>query len=335
MSLLDDDENQPNYIADLGLDNNQQPQYQVIAPVVQESPPELLQAQEESVEDEISVHLSEAEKKFAKADLYREWLQGEMYEGVNTLEVKEVEAEFKAFALNQLKLLLGLVPAAPAVVQAKSEFSSEQVTVLKGLADQILAKASLQKVALKPEPAKPVPSPPKPALVKPQAAAKPSLKPRRVPQEAVPAAPKPVASAPKPTPPKPAPPKPEPKSSVKPKATPGVKPADPTKIPQDGEMIEENGKIFQVSHQEISSAAYGPVEEKRIDKMAPMTAITLYNDIQVIKNAQGQVFALIKKDVTPRNMPAGAVPFPADMLGATMRLSEGTTRMSIAKAQRQ
>jgi hypothetical protein len=316
--LLDDDE--PSYLDELGLDNNatvtvqrvQSSAYREEYSSVDE--PQQIEAFDE--QDEVSQQLSEAEKKFSKAALYKQWISNRLYEGDGP-EVLEVEAEFKEFALLQLKRLLGIEPAVTKTL-SRRDFTDDEVLTLKTLASQIINNPKLrakpqvaEKPILRQEVEKPQPRPAKP-IVQPQ------LRPRQVPPEA-----SQPAAVQKPA----APPQPAPRAQQKPQQA--AQPAPRRKVPADGETIQEDDKTYKISHVGISPATYGPVEEKRINNMPPSTVILLKNGIQVIKNSNGEVFSIIRKDVTPQAMSDNMVRFPqpSEMLGITQVMSDKASQL--------
>jgi hypothetical protein len=317
MPLLDDDE--PSYLDELGLNNNapvstQRPQQEVYqeeyTSIDEPLPLEVVDEQ-----DEVSQQLSEAEKKFSKAALYKQWISNRLYEGDGP-EVLEVEAEFKEFALLQLKRLLGIEPAVTKVTSRK-DFTDEEILALKTLAGQIINNPKLR---AKPQTVeKPivrqVAEKPQPREVKPPV--QPQLRSRQVPPE---------ASQPAPVQKPAAPPKPAPRPQQKPQPT---QPAPRKKVPADGETIQEDGKTYKVSYIGMSSAEYGPVEEKRINTMPKSAAILLKNGIQVLKNGQGEIFKIIRQDVTPIALPDNMVRFPqpSEMLGITQVMSDKASQL--------
>src|ERR1019366_5578938 len=75
-----------------------------IEEVAEEEPP---QPTEE--ETEIDAELTEAEERLAKAQLYKQFITGVIFDG-NGPGVKEVSGEFRSFARKQLQILLGVIP---------------------------------------------------------------------------------------------------------------------------------------------------------------------------------------------------------------------------------
>lgn len=253
---------------------------------------------EESLDSEIS----EAERRFNKAALYKQWVSGRLFGDNDSPEVLEVEKEFKDFARSQLKKLIGLESETPVVA---SDFSPEQVAALKTLADQLLKRPSLIKPKDEPKPAPKKPAPP---VLAPRAAPpKPEKAPAVVPRPVKP------AQQSKPTVTNRAPVKP------------GQKPVQPRgTVPANESVIEEGGRKYKIYHIQASINEFGPGSASIVRGMRNGSTAKLLNDIQVYKDPNGTLFKIVRKDETPKPLPENRVPFPSDgqMSEVTQRMSE-------------
>lgn len=279
--------------------------------VLQEALPEEEQ-QEDAVQNEESVQgMSEVEKRLEKAILYQQWINGKLYDSP-TESTLEVEQEFKEFALKQLNKLIGLGVQEPKV---SNQFSDEEVLILRALAQNIVSNHKIKKevenntlVQSKVKKTK-VEAPAKPAIKqeKPvQKAPAPKLQVKSVPETVKKPVPGNVEKLNSIKPPMPAP-----KSLVQ--ATPKVNQVKPSNKPffgKDGEIIEENGKKFEVKWIPINSMTYGRGEQNRLENMAPKSILAL-KGLTIYKTEGEELFSIIKRDMTPKEIPANAVPFPS------------------------
>jgi hypothetical protein len=105
--------------------------------------------------------MTEARSRFSKAALYEQIIEGQLFEGDDSITL-EVENEFKAFAEERLMVLLGIQPDAKKQVQ--EVFEEEELNVLKLFAAKLLGRpaaiprpeAPKQAAQLSPRPAAPV-----------------------------------------------------------------------------------------------------------------------------------------------------------------------------------
>ena len=306
----DDDEVQENQFSDLSDDTETSSEQLVGAYAdVVETPTS--DYQEESLDSEIS----EAERRFNKAALYKQWISGSLFGGADQPEVLEVEAEFKDFARKQLKKLIGIDQEAPTV---DSVFTAEEVTALKTIAAQVLKNPKLGKVEPKPAPKKPPVLKPRVAPVKPEA---------------------PVLVQ------RPQAPKPAPVQQTKPPVTNRVPQQanlrhvtapKPGTIPANESVIQQGGKTWKIQHVEASMNEFGPASTQIIKMLRPGQAGKTAQDIQVYKDASGKLFKVIKKDITLFKKPDGMVPFPdqGQMTMVTQNMSELAALSSMAQGDR-
>lgn len=248
-------------------------------------------------EDSFDSEISEAERRFNKAALYKQWVSGRLFGDNDSPEVLEVEKEFKDFARLQLKKLIGLEQETPV---AHSEFTPEEVTVLKTLAAQVLKKPALIKTPEKPAAKKPPVLQPRPAAPKVE---KPVL------------VPKPVIHKPKP--------------AVTIPAKPPVQQPVGSKVPANESVIKEGGKTYKVHHIQITANEYGPGPAGIINGMKPNSVMKIMG-VQIYKDPNGSLFKIVKKDDTPKPMPENRVPFPdtQQMEDVTQRMSERAVNSS-------
>ena len=264
-------------------------------------------------EDSLDSEISEAERRFNKAALYKQWVSGRLFGDNDSPEVLEVEKEFKDFARLQLKKLIGIEQEEEK--PASSDFTPEQVTVLKTLADQLLKKPTL----MKPAESKPqAPKKPQQPVLKPrQAPVKPPTPPAVVPRVA-----KPVVQQTQPTVTNRVKPSPKPVQASKPTGA----------VPAHESVIQEKGRTFKVYHIQTTQNEYGPGSAMVIKSMKPNSTLKLpTNGIQIYKDPSGNLFKIIKKDETPQDMPDNRVPVPtgAAMEAATARMSERAAHVAI------
>lgn len=288
----DEDEQQENPFAEF---TDEQPVEAVVEDVSET--PTSTYTQEDSFDTEIS----EAERRFNKAALYKQWVSGRLFGDNDSPEVLEVEKEFKDFARLQLKKLIGLEQDKPSV---SSEFTPEEVTVLKTLAAQVLKKPALIKPAEKPVVKKPPVLQPRPAAPKVE---KPVVVPKPVPQQT-----KPTVTIP-----------------AKPQAKPPVQQPVGSKVPANESVIKEGGKTYKIHHIQITANEYGPGPAGIINGMKPNSVMKLMG-VQIYKDPNGTLFKIVKKDDTPKPMPENRVPFPdtQQMEDVTQRMSERAVNSS-------
>lgn len=119
--------------------------------------------------------MTEARNRFAKAALYEQLIEGQIFEGDDPVTL-QVEEEIKNFVEERLMVLLGMAPEQQKA-KAFDILDEDEVTVLKLFAAKMLGRqAAIPKPAVeavKPQPPKPVLAAPRP--VAPTAPAAPSL----------------------------------------------------------------------------------------------------------------------------------------------------------------
>jgi hypothetical protein len=255
--------------------------------------------------------ISEVERRLEKANLYRQWASGGLYDNQTSTTV-EVEQEFKDFALKQLNKLIGITTEEEKVV---SPFNEIEITVLKELANTIINNHKLKQGN---QPAKPIRKPKevikqeKP-VIKPVAQAKPRLKPKTLPVE--------VMSVRKPVPEVVVPPSVPSvvlSSAKKPQvqAPPSTPLLNQTKDPKkplfgkNGEIIKENGKEYEIVWNQINTFSYGRAESAKLERMKPKSLL-MVGDMTIYKTEGDELYSIIKRDKTPKTMPVNAIPMPS------------------------
>lgn len=260
---------------------------------------------EEPAQDELDEEMTEAERRLAKATLYRQFVTGNIFDG-DSQEAREVENEFRLFARYQLRKLLGVGDDAQ---NPMLPFDDLQVKVLRAVADQVIASKKLRSGPPKPPPRQ-APAP------KPKPPARPQLRPRPLPEDVRPrmqprqqpqpprrpvAAPRPPQQQRQPQRP---PQRPQAPVQQKPPAS------DPNVVHPDEALITESGKKFKVKWVETHPGAFGEKAEQALENLAPGRAMRV-GAIQVFKTEGGEYFKIVKRDLTPQRRGAGMVPFPA------------------------
>jgi len=308
-------------MAELGFedDNQHQPQPQFFQPQqeLQQAQQQLTQqveqatyvVEEDSEEDEqneiIDAELTEAEIRLSKAQLYKQFITGSIFDG-NGAGVKEVSDEFRDFARRQLQILLGVTPKVD-----QSQFTEDEVKVLKIFTNRILQNPKLlqdkpakqpQTPQLQPRPvSKPVPvvqapPPPKPVIQPPK---KPQLRSRQVPEE--------VQS-------KPAQAKP-PKTRLKLSEQPIAKTlANPPKmaVPENGSVVEENGRHYRIRYSDMPNIdEFGVMDGGKIRMLGNGESCILSNGIQVFKTGN-EVSKVLRTAFAPNTNVPGKTPFPSN-----------------------
>lgn len=115
---------------------------------------------------------SEAEKRFAKAQFYRTLLVDFGFDGDNSAIATQVVDEIRGFVRERLAVLLGVKSEQTAPVVVASDFSEEEVKILKQVAGRLLKKPEIAKI-----------EPPRaPTMKKVAGPAKPTIKPTPAPQ---------------------------------------------------------------------------------------------------------------------------------------------------------
>jgi hypothetical protein len=314
MGLLDNEDKVADSIMEeLGFDNSsQEPERQ--EPERQEAPVTIteMNSKESTVEDvsvispisydeeytsEIDAELTEAEKRLAKAQLYKEFIVGKIFDGEGP-GVKEVSEEFRTFARRQLQTLLGVVPK-----PEPTQFTEDEVKVIKIFVAKILQNPKLLESPKTAKPPtlqnkagssalstlppthiqKPVAQPPK----------KPQLRSRHVPEEVKPQQPqKTTTQAPKPNP-----------------VT--VAPSAPDVIPADESIVEEDGQRYKIKYVSMPNIdEYGIMDGGKIRKLPIGQSCTLSNGIRVLRSNDG-VSKILKTMIATNSYAAGRKPFPS------------------------
>lgn len=294
----------------LGLEEEPQapfspaPQYAEAAPYDESA----YQAEEQAVEppqDFVDQEMTEAEQRLLKAQLYRQFLVGSVFEGGSDPLTAEVEREFKVFARQQLQRLLGV-----AQQPRPDELTRDEVKVLKLLAGAALRDAKVRRAASTPE--RPAPTPQVRAPEPKRATPRPQLRPRPVPEGVRPQQSRPVQPPQRPQPqqarPQQArPPGPRPQQPPRP-AAPASRPLLP-----DGKQYEENNRRYKVSWRQMTRPdEYGPRAAQILEGLDYGRDVVLPNGIHVLKTDGGELYKIIHQDLTPQVRGEGGVPFPTD-----------------------
>ena len=271
--------------------------------VVQAEPEVEMQVEEEPAQPELEPvpeGMSEIEKRLQKANLYQQWTTGQLYDSRTQCTV-EVEQEFKNFALKQLNKLIGINVEQE---QVQSQFEPEELEALKALAQAIIANKKLKQEVIKTS-LQPKPIVKKPIAVKPiiqaekpviQPQAKPKLKTKPLPIEVQPTK-QPVLETNK-------------NNVSPPKSLVQAATAKKPFFAKDGEEIEESGKKYRAKWIQINSYSYGRAEQARLEKMAPKS-IMVVGGLTIYKTESDELYSIIKQDLTPKETPVDAVPFPS------------------------
>ena len=258
-------------------------------------------------EDSIDVQMSEAERRLDKALLYKQWVGGSLFEGDSTELTREVEAEISGFVKERLGILLGCNTKPVEPVQVEAQFTPVEAKFLKLLTAKALTREPKLKGALERElgglstnlqKAQPTVVP-KPLPVKP------TVKPRQQPEGA-----KPVPQARQQTQRQPLPTKPQAKS-VKNEI-----------LPQDNEVVTENGKKFRIKWEPMAPDFYGAKVEELLTELPRNQHIRLPKPgqgagVQVYKATDSDYFKVLRLDITPQVKNIEAVPMPTSMEMAT------------------
>jgi hypothetical protein len=271
---------------------------------------------------ELDNEFAEAERRLSKAILYRELIKGHFFNGDSEL-VLEVEAELKDFVKKQYLILSGAGPAPVVTSEVEKDFSPDEITALRELANRILKTPKLldapkaPQLQPKPVPKQVAPVPPAPAKKPPVAPAKrPQLQTRKVPEEVVQAKPT-VKPAPKPA-----------------QKTQQVKKPIPTgpvtlTLPAEKSVIEENGQQYKVHYVDMPNIdEFGIMDGGKIRKMADKATCLLSNGIQVFKDG-ALIRKVIKSALTSNTNIPGRIPFPSNDQMSTITQNnalEATTR---------
>ena len=256
----------------------------------------------EQQEQEIAAEMSEVEYRLEKAQLYKQFVTGKIFDGVGQV-VQEVTTEFRDFARNQLQVLMG--------VGAKKEpgvFAEDEIKVLKLFAERLLAGPEVlsskpvqeekpKLVVTKKEPVE------APVAAKP--APKPVLRVTKVPEEVE--QPKPV--------------KVEAVRSAKTVVKPTVASKAPAvatskKIPNDGDIISEGVgatlKEFRVKYKTLDNAeGMGTQFTPILQNMKEGQVIRLKNGCEVL--CKGGGYHLLIKTRVMKDIPVPTrIPFPSN-----------------------
>jgi hypothetical protein len=92
---------------------------------------------------DIDEMMSEAEKRFAKAQYYQAVLKEQIFDADDSQSATEVVAEIRGFVRQRLAVLLGVVSDAPKKEEPAAVFSAEEVKALKAVAAKLTKKPEL------------------------------------------------------------------------------------------------------------------------------------------------------------------------------------------------
>lgn len=275
-------------------------------------------------ETEIDAELTEAEERLAKAQLYKQFITGSIFDG-NGPGVKEVSDEFRTFARRQLQILLGVVPKVD-----ESHFSEDEVKILKVFIGRILQNPKLME---QPKPNQPQSKPSsklsspvvQQAASKPPAAPpkKPQLRSRQVPEEAV--APKPtITPASKPASKLVA--QAQPPKQVK--SSPTKPGSQSTTVPADEAVIEDGGTRYKIRYVDMPNIdEFGIMDGGMIRQLSDGGSCVLSNGIQVLKQ-DNKVSKILKTALAAYTPVPGRLPFPSISQMQQISLNNATQQVS-------
>lgn len=92
---------------------------------------------------DIDEMMSEAEKRFAKAQYYQAVLKEQIFDADDSQSATEVVAEIRGFVRQRLAVLLGVVSDAPKKEEPSAIFSAEEIKALKAVAAKLTKKPEL------------------------------------------------------------------------------------------------------------------------------------------------------------------------------------------------
>jgi len=151
--------------------------------------------------DEVDQLMGEAERRFEKAQYYQSLLRQPFFDDL-TQTSEEVMDEIRGFIRERLSILLGITPEAQKSKQVVSDFSPDELKVLKQVAARILKKPELGEIRPQVHAATPPtkvavrPAQPQKTSAKPQPKAPPKASPKpTVAPQAAPSTPKKVAKS--------------------------------------------------------------------------------------------------------------------------------------------
>jgi hypothetical protein len=255
----------------------------------QESEPEQygLRGQDHPVFEDLPQELSEAESRLQRAMLYKQFLSGSIFSGTSDAHTREVEGEFRQFAIDKLNELLGLKAPAVTPTAIQSPFDEDEVKALKAVAGRMLQDAKMKAKAKSELIKKPnVEEPPKTELRRvevapPKAAEKP--RPQRAKIEVAP-----------------------PRAASKP----GPKPKASGKIPKDEEIVKKGGKTYKIRWVETSESQF-PGMESKIDGIPPGGAYKLPTGVIIHRTEGGELYKIVSQDLTKQAVSSESIPFPS------------------------
>lgn len=180
--------------------------------------------------------MNEAQARIAKANYYGTFTTGDLIAGADSDPIaREVEEEFRTFAVNRMEVLLGM--RAEDQFPKSQQFSPEEIIFLK----QLCASAS--------------------EVTKPRAPKK--VEPRIVPRT------KPVA-----TPVRPTVPQQQARPQSAPVAAPKAAAKPASGVPADGDIVERNGKRLRVNWRKVGPNHFQPLEWQKVMAIQNGTAKT-------------------------------------------------------------
>jgi hypothetical protein len=292
---IDEDKIADNIMKGLGFEEDTTPD--VVAPRTTNTPTtQQTNSQVKETVETQDVDLDEVEIRLAKAQLYRQFISGNIFDGGGAA-VEEVEKEFQTFARQRLQVLIGIATVKKPITLP---FDEDEIKVLKvlinGIKSRILKNPTLvEPKNTKPPKLKPVITQTEPFVEKQVVAVpnkKPQLKIRQVPDEVPRQTKKPVIK----------------------KDVTGVKSVtqvlNRTQVPVDGSVVEENGEKFTIKYVGMPDIdEFGRMDGEMVRRLGNKQTTVLSNNIQVFKDGEN-VFKVLKTKITPVQNILGRTPFP-------------------------
>lgn len=228
--------------------------------------------------DMLDEQMSEAERRLSKASYYRELLNGSLFNG-NDIVASEVEREIRDFVRHRLAVLLGVIEAGP--TQPLQDLTQKQIVVLRSLADAVLGNPKLlSNLGV---------SSSNLVAEKPSIPQRPTLRQRSAPETVAQPVRRPV----------------QPRQEVAP--TPKVR------IPADGTMVTEGGKIWKIVYRPMSLHEYKPEIIKMLEKL-PVGGDALVGGEQILRDGPSSYVRILRSDRTVQTTDKNSkrMPFPSD-----------------------
>ncbi len=245
------------------------------------------EAPDQLTDDVSGQMMAEAERRLAKANLYRTVLQSPLFEGgSDPVLMAEVEKEFSTFARERLAELLGV--ATRPVTTGEQPFTPTQVVILRTLADAVVSNRKISS------------SLGVTATEKPQPAAAPKLTRRTVAPapakrtQVVQQAPAPFQQAAKPQPPAPV-----------------QQRRNPNAIPAHESIVSKAGVRHKIIWVNVDADEYGSAGESIILGLQPGQKQQLPNGVVVFMPEDGSgPYKLVERKITSQARTGKSVPFP-------------------------